>query len=321
MSNKHSCLIIGDINIDFNIHANSYPPEGGEIHAERSVFRLGGSGCNTARVLQKIGVPTALAANTGTDVFAKFAMEQINSAGLDTSLIQQVPEEQTGFFMILVTPVAQRTMFGNRGANAVPLPLKRLMMKLEVVDHLHISGYNLLGEEQYNVVHQVVQHAKAVGKTTSLDPGYVTAQKVKGKVFTLLPFVDYFLPSIVERDLLAGEVDEKDRNSFLLEKGCGTLVLKRAEKGSRFVSRQVDIAASALFIKGQKIHDSTGAGDGFNAGFLYGILNGESPERALKLGNAAGYAVITKQHGILDLIKSSCLKDEILALSKKINND
>ena len=316
MSNEHSCLVIGDINIDFYIHASSYPPAGGESFAEKSDFRLGGSGCNTALVLQQIGIPTALAANTGADVFAEFAMEHMNSVGLDTSLIRQMPEEQTGFFMILVTPVAQRTVFSNRGANAVPFPLESLLMKVEIVDHLHFSGYSLLGEEQYNVVRQAVQHAKAIGKTVSLDPGVCSSQQVKEKIFSLLPLVDYFLPSITELDLLAGELSEKSRTAFLLEKGCGALVLKRAEKGSRFINHQVDITAPALSIEGQKIYDSIGAGDSFNAGFLFGILKGKSPERALMLGNAAGYAVITKPHGVRDMIKSSHLRDEIFSLSK-----
>ncbi|MCD6576905.1 MAG: carbohydrate kinase family protein [Anaerolineaceae bacterium] len=316
MRYEHSCLVIGDINIDFNIHANSYPPEGGEIHAERSVFHLGGSGCSTARVLQKLGVPTALAANTGTDVFAEFAMRQIGFTGLDTSLVQQLPDEPTGFFMILVTPGGQRTMFGNRGANAGAFPLNALLAKVEVVDHLHISGYSLLVEKQYDVIRRAVQHAKALRKTISLDPGYVASRKAKDKVLTLLPFIDYFLPSSTERDLLAGEANEKDRALFLLAKGCGALILKQAEKGSRFVSRQMDISAPAFSIKGQKVYDSTGAGDSFNAGFLYGILTGESPALALKLGNAAGYAAITKPNGILDMVESVNLKNEIFNLSK-----
>jgi len=43
-----NCLVLGDINIDFNIHAKAYPPEGGEAHSEQADFRLGGSGCLTA---------------------------------------------------------------------------------------------------------------------------------------------------------------------------------------------------------------------------------------------------------------------------------
>jgi sugar/nucleoside kinase (ribokinase family) len=267
-------------------------------------------------VLQKLGIPTTLAANIGADVFAEFALDHIKSAGLDTSLIQQVPDEQTGFFMILVTPGAQRTMFGDRGANAVPFQPESLISKVDDVDHLHISGYNLLDKEQYDVVRHVVQHAIAIGKTTSLDPGIVSVQKVKNRVFSLLPSIDYFMPSTTERDLLAGEVNEKDRIPLLLGKGCGAVVLKQSEEGSRFVNHQTDISIPAVPIKSKKVYDSTGAGDGFNAGFLYGIFSDSSHESALKLGNAAGFAVITKPYGVLDMTQSKNLRDELLALYK-----
>lgn len=158
-----SCLVVGDINIDFNIHARSYPPEGGEANAESSDFRLGGSGCSTALVLQKLGIQTSLAANTGSDVFADFAMNHIRAAGIDTSLIQHLPDQQTGFFMILVTPMAQRTMFGQRGANAAALPLESLLKKAESVDHLHVSGYSLIGDDQYDVVFQIAKSADVTG--------------------------------------------------------------------------------------------------------------------------------------------------------------
>lgn len=316
MSNTHSCLILGDINIDFSIYANSYPPEGGEIQGEKSFFRLGGSGCNTACVLQKLGVPTFLSANIGADVFSQYALEQVSIAGLDSYLIHQNSGEQTGFFMILVTPGGQRTMFGDRGANALPFQLERVLDKLNDVDHLHVSGYNVLGEEQFAVVHQIVLKARRLGKTISLDPGYVSAHKAKDRVFALLPYIDIFLPSIIERDLLAGEVDEKNRIAFLLDKGCAAVVLKQSDNGSRFFNHQVDMTIPAVSIKDHTVYDSTGAGDCFNAGFLYCFLNSESYENALILGNAAGFALITNPYGVLDMLKSTDLKADLLTLYK-----
>jgi sugar/nucleoside kinase (ribokinase family) len=314
MGKQKSCLALGDINIDFSIYANSYPPEGGEIHGERSFFRLGGSGCNTARVLQKLGVPTYLAANIGSDVFAQYALEQVDNEGLDPYLIYQNPGEQTGFIMVLVSPGAQRTMFGDRGANALPFQLDRVLGKLNDADHLHVSGYNLLGKEQYEVVHKIIIKARNAGKTISLDPGYVSAHKFKDRIFTLLPYIDIFMPSTIECDLLAGDIDIKNRIPFFLDKGCDVVVLKQSEKGSRFVNSQVDITIPAISIKDQTFYDSTGAGDCFNAGFLYGFLTNDSFEDALRLGNAAGFALITYPHGIQDIMQSADLKMDLLSL-------
>lgn len=316
-SKNLSCLVIGDINIDFNIQASAYPPEGGVAHAKRSDFRLGGSGCSTALVLQKLGIRTSLAANMGADVFADFAMNHIRTAGLDTNLIQHLSDQQTGFFMILVTPATQRTMFGKRGANTVPLPLDSLLEKTDSVDHLHASGYSLIGNDQYEVVSHVVKYAKEKGKTVSFDPGVCSSEQIRDKIFSLLPFVDYFILSQVERDMLAGEVNKNDRSKFLLDKGCGALVLKQAKNGSSFFNNHIRVHVPAVSLERQTIYDSTGAGDSFNAGFLYGILNGSTPEHALQIGNAAGYAIITTRHGVLDLINENDFEKRIFDLSKQ----
>jgi sugar/nucleoside kinase (ribokinase family) len=317
-SGNPSCLVIGDINIDFNIHANAYPPEGGETNTDSADLRLGGSACSTALVLQKLGIQTSLAANIGMDVFANFAMKHIQSTGMDVSLIQHLPDLQTGFFMVLITPVAQRTMFGKRGANTAALPLEELLIKVDSVDHLHVSGYSLIGDEQGAVVTKVVEYAKAKGKTVSLDPGVCASDQIKEKILKLLPFVDYFIPSQSEVASLANDVHEDDHSSFLLNKECLALVLKQAENGSSIVSKQNHIHAPAISIENKIINNTTGAGDSFNAGFLYGILSGHTPEQALRFGNAAGYAVITSQHGILDLINKKDLEKTILKIA---NND
>ena len=153
-----------------------------------------------------------------------------------------------------------------------------------------------------------------------MDPGVCASGQVREKIFKLLPFVDYFIPSQVEVGSLADQVHEKDHISFLLDKGCRALVLKQSEKGSSFMTQDMHIHAPAISLEGQKINNSTGAGDSFNAGFLYGILTGNTPEQALQFGNAAGYAIITSQHGLLDMIKKDNLVDIISSLHKLDNN-
>ena len=129
----------------------------------------------------------------------------------------------------------------------------------------------------------------------------------------------HFIPSQNEVESLASQVPEDDHISFLLDKGCRALVLKQSEKGSSYVTRDSHIHAPAISLAGQAINNSTSAGDSFNAGFLYGILSGHAPEQALRLGNAAGYAIITSKHGMLDLVKEKNVEKTILALANKGN--
>src|SRR4030042_3274094 len=115
------CLVIGDINIDIAIYSNQFLAEGERIHAEKADLRLGGSGCITAVCLHLMGLPTTLAANMGDDGFSFFVKGHLNASGLDTTLVNELENEQTGFFMTLITPSGLQTVLSNRGANAAAL--------------------------------------------------------------------------------------------------------------------------------------------------------------------------------------------------------
>ena len=299
------CLVIGDINIDIAIFSNHYPTEGSGTSAEQADFRLGGSGCITALSLQLLGLPTALAANMGYDVFSQFAKGYFEASGLDASLIRILPDEQTGFFLTLITSAKKRTVLSNRGANAVSFNSNELLSRLKEFDHLHVSGYSLKGNDQYVVVRKVMEAAFASGIPISLDPGICTSEQAAEKIFGLLKYVKYFMPNQDELASLVkiGEIDEKIET--LLELGCKAVILKQGSLGGKYFKRGLVVSAPAENEPQKEIVDTTGAGDCFNGGFLKAVLDGKGPEDALKLANSASLKMITSKHGIVDLIQEA----------------
>jgi sugar/nucleoside kinase (ribokinase family) len=297
-------LVLGDIAIDFNMQTDSYPPEGGAAHASQADMRLGGSGCLTALTLSALGLVTAFAGNLGSDMFAEFILQKIQSGGLDSSLVRKLPEEQSGFFMITATPGGKHTTFGNRGANAQPLPEEAILARLPEFKHLHITGYILLDEEQFQVTRRILQRAKQLGLSTSLDPGVCYTHAAQEKVRSLLTSFDYLLPNQDETQRL-GRADELNKQmDALLELGCGAVIAKLGPQGSRYRDRNQSLDQAAPNISPEEIVDTTGAGDSFNGGFLSGILAGKTPAKALQMGNAAARRIITSPHGVLDLLPS-----------------
>jgi len=317
MPKNNACLIVGDINIDFNFKTDYYPPEGGETHAQESVFRIGGSGCNTALILQKLGISTYLAANTGADMFAEFAISHIKSSGLDTQFIRKNASHPTGFFMILVTGAGQRTMFGNRGANAVPIHLSDIKMGIDQVQNVHFSGYNLLGDDQAEAMMETMAYCHQAGKTISLDPGTHTCKAVPERILEALTMVDFFLPNEIEIEILTGEKNEDKQIRKIYNTGCKTIVLKKGENGSRYTNNSADIHMPAITDKSKTIHDSTGAGDSFNAGFLSSVYNGVPTKKCLQVGNAAGFLMVCSPNGPIDLLNRPDLKSDIDHMNKK----
>ena len=302
---KDTVLVIGDINIDLALHAEKYPPEGGEAHADQAGFRLGGSGCATAVCLSLLGLPTALAANLGDDLFADFALEHMRASGLDDSLVRRLPGQQTGFFMILVTPDGGRTMFGGRGANRKAPEREALLERLPHVRHLHVSGYTLQEDGQHALVREAVEKARGLGLTLSLDPGVCASEHNGERLRGLLRLVDWFLPSREELALLYGSEDIEKGIADMLALGCGAVALKLGADGSRYDDGETRCGAPAVMEPGAGIIDTTCAGDCFNAGFLQGVLAGEAPGEALRMGGKAAFRLITAPRGLISLIHDS----------------
>ena len=228
------------------------------------------------------------------------------------SLIKILPDEQTGFFLTLVTSGEKRTVFSNRGANAVSFNHNELQSKLKEFDHLHVSGYSLKGNDQYAVVRKVMETAFESGIPISLDPGICTSEQAAEKILGLLKYVKYFMPNQDELASLVKieEIDEKIET--LLELGCEAVILKQGSLGGKYFERGFAVSAPAENEPQKEIVDTTGAGDCFNGGFLKGVLDGKSPEDALKLANSSSYKMITSKHGIVDLIQEANINRAIL---------
>jgi sugar/nucleoside kinase (ribokinase family) len=297
-------MVIGDINIDAVIAASEYPPEGGEAVVERTDFRLGGSGCNTAVTLAKLRVKTLHVGNLGTEPLGQMAMSYIQSAGIDTGLLRQKDVFQTGFFFILITAGGQRTMFGGRACNAFPPDYDQVAPHIPFIDALHLSGYTLIQDEQFEVIQKLAILARQQNKVISLDPGVCTTKTAKAKVNAILPTVDYLL--ISQQELMDYSTpDSMDTGiKALLESGIKALVLKKGAEGSQYIDRDQRLSQPAFLSEKHAIQDTTGAGDCFDAGFMVALLNGLDLPDCLALGNLTAYRTIIAPHGVADICQT-----------------
>lgn len=294
-------LVIGDINIDAVFTAHEYPPEGGEAVVERTDFRLGGSGCNTAVTLAKLGADTWLAGNLGTDPLGVMAMNYIRKAGLRESLIQQKESNQTGFFCIVVTGHGERTMFGGRGCNVHPPDDKQALEVMAGIDGLHISGYTLMDDNQFEVIMRLMEAAQRQGKVICLDPGVCTASQSKQRINAILPMIDHLMISQPELNDYSHPDDQQTVIKRLLDSGIKAIVLKMGAEGCQFIDQQGKTFQAAFKHISHPIQDTNGAGDAFNAGFLFARLNSLPIPDCLALGNLCAFRSITRPHGIVDV--------------------
>jgi len=318
---KPEMMVIGDINIDAVVTADEYPPEGGEAVVEKTDFRLGGSGCNTAVTLARLGTETWLVGNLGTDPLGKMAMNYICEAGIQPAPIQQKEKYQTGFFCIVVTGKGERTMFGGRGCNALSPDFNLAAKMVTNCVGLHLSGYTLKNNEQAETVTQLVKIAHQNGKIISLDPGVCTAANSKEKIRELLPFVDYLLISLPELMEYSQPNGQETGLAHLLESGLKAVVLKMGEKGSQYIDKRGRLSRGAFQHTLHPIQDTTGAGDAFNAGFLFATLHQLPIMDCLTLGNLCAFRSITSQHGTVDICQDADYLHSLLFLLKECTTE
>jgi len=273
-----ACL--GDVNLDVLLYVDKLPKLGSESLASHLELRPGGAAANVAVALSRLGVPTGFIGAVGEDPFGRMLEENLNNEGVDTSLLQIVKDDHTGLAIIAVTRDGERTMLGYRGAN------RRLTLEAIVEEYfgslrlLFISGYALLESPQKNATRKALDTARRLGSLIAIDISEPLAAMGLGEVNRLIGRVDYIFVNEREALLLAGALGGLGE---LTRRLARVVVVKRGGAGAQVFSNSGSFTAPAFKIE---VVDTTGAGDAFDAGFIYGVLHGLKLEECLILANA-----------------------------------
>ncbi len=263
-------------------------PESGKMRlVERMELHPGGCAANTGIGLSKLGIETAIIGKVGEDGFGDFLLRRFEKAGIDAGGIVRDPETPTSATMVLVDSEGERSFLHFMGANAT---LRREDVDFERVNQskvLHIAGAQVMPALDGEPAAQLLKQAKAVGKTTSLDPVWDATGQWMQLIGPCLPYVDYFLPSYEEARMLAGgREDPQEIALFLLDAGAKVVGLKMGKRGCYVSSAGgEEIVLPALPVEAI---DALGAGDAFVAGFLAGVVKGWPLEQCARLATGVG---------------------------------
>jgi ribokinase len=279
-------LILGDIDVDILMYGEEYPPKGGIVVTEKVKISGGGVGANIAVALARLNAKVKLAGAIGLDPWGRFVLKEIKRERVDPSLIQVIEGEHTGFMFIFVDKKGERTILGSRGANKKFQATKQVLDAISEVSHVHVSGYSLMDQDEFDHAILLLRRAKDLGVPTSVDIEGIAFQGMK-KVLRLKGLVDYFMGNEVETTFLYQKLENKGVEKLREELDAKIFVIKAGKRGCKVIWDAGIESVQAMKVKAV---DTTGAGDAFNAGFLLGISRGLRPLDACRLGNAlAGY--------------------------------
>jgi len=276
-------LAIGDLNIDIIVSGMSEFPElGREIHCGDVRTVMGGSASIFVCRLGQLGVEVDILGVVGKDDNGRMVLNTLrsNNVGIDKVIIRD--DIRTGVTISLTYPndKALITFMGSIGALE---PSDVLPEFFRDYDHVHISSIyfqpKLLGS-----IAEIFEEAKSQGLTTSLDTQDDPSRRYE-KIWEILEHTDIFLPNDREARGIAKTTSLDDALEKIGSK-VETLVIKCGSRGA--VGKMGDKIVRAKPITINPV-DTTGAGDSFDAGFIYYFLCKEmSFEDSVRFANAMG---------------------------------
>lgn len=258
------------------------------MHLEKTV-RSGGSAANTIHGLANLGVESGFIGKIGTDNMGKVFHDDLEAAGIRAHLSQS--DTSTGRAIALVSPDAERTFATYLGA-AVELTAADFDEDVfKAYDILHIEGYLV---QNHAMLLQAVQLAKKNNLRVSLDTASfnVVAENREFLLRIIREYVDIVFANEDEARSLTGK--EPEEALEMMAEMCEIAVVKVGKEGSLVGSQPSTVGSQRykIGILPVKSVDSTGAGDLYASGFLYGLINGCGLEKCGRIGSILAGKVI-----------------------------
>ncbi|WP_406444056.1 carbohydrate kinase family protein [Streptomyces sp. NBC_00631] len=274
-------------------------PEGqGATLVEDIRMTAAGTAGGTALSLAKLGAAVRSAGAVGADATGDMLVQLLGRAGIDTGFLVRRADTATSASVLPIRPNGDRPSLHLLGANITYGVDDVPWDALAEATHLHLGGPELIGVD---VAARILHFAKEHGVTTSVDllaPGVLGSFE---QIAAALPYVDHLLPNDDQVLGFSGEDDLVAGAKKLVGAGAGLVAVTRGGDGALLVTAEGAEPVPAFEID---VVDTTGCGDAFSAGFVYGVGLGRTPYDSAVLGNAVAALVaqgLGSDHGDFDL--------------------
>ena len=245
----------------------------------------GGSACNTVVGIGKLGGKARFVGKCGNGEMGKLIENDLRRQNVEPALFRS--DSPTGRVLSIITPDAQRSMFTYLGASAETRPEEISVKCFEDAAIVHVEGYLLFNPD---LIQAAMHSAKEAGAKISLDLASFTVVEESRQLLAQLveSYVDILIANEDEAEAFCGCRDEHLALEAL-SRNAEIAVLKVGSRGS-YISHGGNIMVVDPKGDGNAL-DTTGAGDLWAAGFLFGLVEGYPLEKCGELGSACGYEV------------------------------
>lgn len=262
--------------VDFLIEVPSYPQFNSKVELSKYTQLAGGEIASTMVGLQRLGLSTTYAGRFGSDPAADIGIRSLIDEGVNTEFVERIAGASTQIAFIIVDEASgERTVIWKRDQKLAYTPDDAPLEAARRCRILHITPHDTAA------CIEMAQAAKEAGAYVSID-----IDNIFDGIDALLPLVDIFVSSsdfperLTGNSSLEASLAELSR-TYGFKLTCATL----GDSGSILLADGEFIRTPGFDVPGGCV-DTTGAGDAFRAGLLYGILSGGSIDAAAVSANA-----------------------------------
>lgn len=289
--------VIGNFNVDLVMgKVDLFPEWGQEVVVNQAELRCAGAAGNTALALARLGIRVSGIGVVGDDFLGNWLLSELAQNGVNTKGISQLQGVRTGISVALVQREGNERAFFTYPGVLEHFSVEHVYPHLDLIEMSEVvlfCGYFLLPKLGFAGTGLLMQQVKALGKTVLFDTGWDPngwSCETRSQIRALLRLVDVFLPNRIEAEILCdGQQDLELMAKKLLEFGPRQVIIKCGSSGAVYSDNEEVLVSPAPPVK---VIDTSGAGDVFNAGFIYGMLKKWPKRSAVSFANrVAAYAV------------------------------
>ena len=288
---RYDVSVIGLYILDILGRPVSRIPERGNVDFIKEIrLTVAGTAGGTVIDTAKLGLRSLAVGAVGDDEKADWVLLTLEKHGIDASAMQRLAGIPTSATILNVRPNGERPALHVRGASDhfdVPATAYDQVFDAPIV---HLGGTGLLKKLDGPASVTLLKEAKKRGRTVTFDL-IAASRETLAIVEPLLPYIDYFMPSIEEARDMSGRSSVEDCARFYLDRGASCCVFTLGGEGAFYAHRDgTRLTSPAYEIE---VVDTTGCGDAFDAGFITALHHKMDVETGLRFAQAAAGLVAT----------------------------
>ena len=276
---KFDVIGFGALNVDMLFKVDKLASAEEESFVDDYKEACGGSAANAIVGLARLGCKVGFIGKVADDREGKMQIDCFKAEGVDTSGIAQATKGKSGSVMGFVDRKGARALYINSGVNDLVEPREIKWEYVSQTKFLHLSSF--VGEKSFRAQKKLLS-VLPDGVKISFDPGSLYAQKGFAVIEPMIRNSYVLMPNAIELEQLTGEEDYRKGADYMISMGVKVVAVKLGAKGCYVTDGQESLSVEPFKVKAV---DTTGAGDAFCAGFLYGLIHEKSLYECGQLGN------------------------------------